>query len=219
MNKKILAELLTHSQNDMSLITPEYITQTFGITVDKMCATLEAYTDAIDTACMNRYFSTYWEADMKKWKYSGLSLIDEVNNLRPRAVLDVGCGYNEFRGKINNLIGIDPYNDQADWQVSTLDYKTDKKFDVILCLGSVNFGSRDKITAEVAKCVTMLADGGTMFFRVNPGLSHPKPESQWIEFYAWNVPFIIELAEQFGLKVLDIRDDSNQRKYFVYRKI
>ena len=219
MNKKILAELLTHSQNNMSLITPEYITQTFGITVDKTCATLEAYTDAIDTACMNRYFSTYWEADMKKWKYSGLSLIDEVNNLRPRAVLDVGCGYNEFRGKINNLIGIDPYNDQADWQVSTLDYKTDKKFDVILCLGSVNFGSRDKITAEVAKCVTMLADRGTMFFRVNPGLSHPKPESQWIEFYAWNVPFIIELAEQFGLKVLDIRDDSNQRKYFVYRKI
>ena len=219
MNKKILAELLTHSQNNMSLITPEYITQTFGITVDKTCATLEAYTDAIDTACMNRYFSTYWEADMKKWKYSGLSLIDEVNNLRPRAVLDVGCGYNEFRGKINNLIGIDPYNDQADWQVSTLDYKTDKKFDVILCLGSVNFGSRDKITAEVAKCITMLADRGTMFFRVNPGLSHPKPESQWIEFYAWNVPFIIELAEQFGLKVLDIRDDSNQRKYFVYRKI
>ena len=219
MNKKILAELLTHSQNNMSLITPEYITQTFGITVDKTCATLEAYTDAIDTACMNRYFSTYWEADMKKWKYSGLSLIDEVNNLRPRAVLDVGCGYNEFRGKINNLIGIDPYNDQADWQVSTLDYKTDKKFDVILCLGSVNFGSRDKITAEVAKCVTMLADRGTMFFRVNPGLSHPKPESQWIEFYAWNVPFIIELAEQLGLKVLDIRDDSNQRKYFVYRKI
>jgi hypothetical protein len=33
------------------------------------------------------------------------------------------------------------------------------------------------------------------------------------------VPFIIELAEQFGLKILDIRDDSNQRKYFVYRKI
>ena len=29
---------------------------------------------------------------MKKWKYSGLALIDEVNNLKPRAVLDVGCG-------------------------------------------------------------------------------------------------------------------------------
>ena len=219
MNKKILAELLTHSQNDMSLITPEYITQTFGITINKTCTTLEEYTNAVDIACMHRYFSTYWENDMKKWKYSGLSLIDEVNNLKPRAVLDVGCGYNEFKGKIRHLTGIDPFNTHADWKISTLDYKTDKKYDVILCLGSVNFGSRDKITAEVAKCVTLLADGGTMFFRVNPGLSHPKPESQWIEFYAWNVPFIIEIAEQFNLKILDIRDDTNQRKYFIYRKV
>ena len=52
---------------------------------------------------------------------------------------------------------------------------TDKKFDVILCLGSVNFGSRDKIISEVSRCVDLLADGGTMFFRVNPGLSHDKP--------------------------------------------
>ena len=219
MNKKILAELLTYSQNDMSRITADYIRNTFDITLDKTCNTLEEYTTAIDSAYMNRYFSTYWEADMKKWKYSGLSLINEVNDLRPRAVLDVGCGYNEFKGKIKNLTGIDPYNVHADWKVSTLDYKTDKKYDVILCLGSINFGSRDKITAEVAKCVTLLAEKGTMFFRVNPGVQHDRPQSRWIEFYAWNVPFIIELAEQFALKILDIRDDSNQRKYFVYRKI
>ena len=62
------------------------------------------------------------------------------------------------------------------------------------------------------------AEGGTMFFRVNPGVQHNKPEAKWIEFFAWNVPFIIELSEIFNLKVLDIRDDSNQRKYFIYRK-
>ena len=89
---------------------------------------------------------------------------------------------------------------------------------MILCLGSVNFGTREKIIAEVSRCVNLLADGGTMFFRVNPGLSHDKPESEWIEFYAWNVPFIIELSEMFNLKILDIRDDTNQRKYFVYKK-
>jgi SAM-dependent methyltransferase len=155
---------------------------------------------------------------MKKWKYSGVALIDEVNSLKPRAVLDVGCGYNEFKGKIDNLVGIDPYNDRADLQVSTLDYKADQKFDVILCLGSVNFGSREKIIAEVGRCVYLLAEGGTMFFRVNPGVQHDRPEADWIEFFGWNVPFIIELAEIFNLKVLDIRDDTNQRKYFVYRK-
>ena len=218
MNKKIFAQLLVHSENDLNKITQPYILETFGVEVGR-CDTLEQYAEAIDVACLHKYFSKYWNNDMKKWKYSGLALIDEVNSLKPRAVLDVGCGYNEFRGKIDNLIGIDPYNDRADLQVSTLEYRTDQKFDVIMCLGSVNFGSRNKIIAEMGRCVDLLEDGGTMFFRVNPGVQHDKPEAKWIEFFAWNVPFIIELSEIFNLKILDIRDDSNQRKYFIYRKL
>ena len=217
MNKKIFAKLLAHSQNDLEKITQPYILETFGVEVNR-CQTIEQYVDAIDDACLHKYFSKYWQNDMKKWKYSGVALIDEVNSLKPRAVLDVGCGYNEFKGKIDNLIGIDPYNDKADFQVGTMEFKTDQKFDVILCLGSVNFGSRSKIMDEVAKCVKLLADGGTMFFRVNPGVQHDKPEAEWIEFFPWNVPFIIELSEMFNLKILDIRDDTNQRKYFIYRK-
>ena len=218
MNKKIFAELLAYSQNDLDKITQPYILETFGVEVTR-CETLEQYAEAIDVACLHNYFSKYWENDIKKWKYSGLALVDEVNNLKPRAVLDVGCGYNEFRGKIHNLTGIDPYNDQADLRVSTLEFRTDQKFDVIMCLGSINFGSRDKIIAEIGRCVDLLEDGGTMFFRVNPGVQHSKPEARWIEFFAWNVPFMIELSEMFNLKVLDIRDDSNQRKYFIYRKV
>ena len=218
MNKKIFAQLLGYSQNDIDKITQPYILETFGVEV-KRCDTLEQYAEAIDVACLHKYFSKYWENDIKKWKYSGLALVDEVNSLKPRAVLDVGCGYNEFRGKIHNLIGIDPYNDRADLRVSTLEFRTDQKFDVIMCLGSINFGSRDKIIAEIGRCVDLLEDGGTMFFRVNPGVQHNKPEAKWIEFFAWNVPFMIELSEMFNLKVLDIRDDSNQRKYFIYRKV
>ena len=217
MNKKIFAKLLGHSQNDLSKITQPWIKEVFDVDVDR-CETLEAYTEAIDNASLHRYFSKYWQNDMKKWKYSGLALIDEVNALKPRAVLDVGCGYNEFKGKIHNLIGIDPYNDKADLKVGLLEFKTDQVFDVILCLGSVNFGSRDKIVAEVGRCVNLLRSDGIMFFRVNPGIQHDKPEAYWIEFYPWNVPFIIELAEIFNLKVLDIRDDTNQRKYFLLRK-
>ena len=51
------------------------------------------------------------------------------------------------------------------------------------------------------------------------GVQHEKPEARWIEFFAWNVPFIIDLAQQLKLKILDIRDDTNQRKYFIYRKV
>ena len=217
MNKKIFAKLLAHSLNDLDKITQPWIKETFGVEI-RRCETLGQYADVIDDACLHRYFSKYWHNDMKKWKHSGLQLIDEVNNLKPRAVLDVGCGYNEFKNKINNLIGIDPYNDKADIKVSVMEYKTAQKFDVLLCLGSVNFGSREKILSEVGKCVNLLADQGTMYFRVNPGVQHDKPEAKWIEFFGWNVPFIIELAEMYNLKILDIRDDTNSRKYFVLRK-
>lgn len=218
MNKKILAELLTYSQNKIELITPEYIKKTFDVELDKKYQRLEDYVEAIDNLVLDRYFSKYWNADMKKWKYSGLQLIDEVNALKPRAVLDVGCGYNEFKGKIKNLTGIDPYNYHADWKIHLKDFRTKIKYDVILCLGSINFGSRSKIESEIKMCVDLLEKDGIMFFRVNPGVQHDKHEARWIEFFSWNVPFIIEMAEKFDLQVLDIRDDTNQRKYFVLRK-
>jgi len=85
MNKKIFAQLLAHSQNDLTKITQPYILETFDVEV-KRCDTIEQYVEAIDDACLHKYFSKYWQNDMKKWKYSGVSLIDEVNSLKPRAV-------------------------------------------------------------------------------------------------------------------------------------
>ena len=219
MNRKIFAELVTKTGNDVTLITQQLIKETFGVDINKTFDNIIDYTNEIDTKCLHTYFAHHWQVNMKKWKYSGLTLIDQINELKPRAVLDVGCGYNEFKGKIDNMIGIDPYNDRADLQVELMEYRPNTKFDIILVLGSINFGGRNKIIAEVSKCVNMLEDGGMIFFRANPGVQHDKPEARWIEFYAWNVPFIIELSEIFNLKVLDIRDDSNQRKYFIYRKV
>ena len=218
MNKRIYTQLILDTKNDVSKCTSSYIKDTFDVEV-KTCDNLIEYAKVIDDAVLHRWFSNYWQNKMKKWKYSGLALIDEVNSLKPRAVLDVGCGYNEFRGKIDNLIGIDPYNKNADINVGIMDYRSTEKFDVILALGSVNFGGRNKIISEFSRMVTMLADGGTMFFRVNPGVQNSAPEARWIEYFPWNVPFIIELASMFNLKVLDIHDDTNQRKYFVYRKV
>ena len=219
MNRKIFAELVNKTNNDVSKVTSQLIKDTFDVDFDKTCKTLVDYTTGIDEKCLHKYFQYHWGADMKKWKYSGLQLIDQVNHLNPRAVLDVGCGGNDFKNKIHNLIGLDPYNHNADYQIDIMDFRPIEKFDVILALGSINFGGQNKIIAEVSKCVNMLEEGGMMFFRVNPGIQHNKPEAKWIEFYAWNVPFIIELADMFNLKVLDIRDDSNKRKYFVYRKV
>ena len=219
MNRKIFAELVTKTNNDVSKVTSQLIKDTFDVEVDKSFNNLVDYTNEIDIKCLHKYFAYHWDHDMKKWKHSGLTLIDQVNDMKPRAVLDVGCGYNEFRGKIHNLIGIDPYNDRADYEIDLMEYRPMQKFDIILALGSINFGGQNKIIAEVSKCVNMLEDDGIMIFRVNPGVQHDKAEAKWIEFFAWNVPFIIELAGMFNLKVLDIKDDSNKRKYFVYRKV
>ena len=219
MNRKIFAELVNKTGNDFSKVTQQLIKETFDVEVDSKHDNLVSYANDIDIKCLHKYFANHWQNDIKKWKHSGLALIDQINDMKPRAVLDVGCGYNEFKGKIHNLIGIDPYNNRADHEIDIMEYRSMEKFDIILALGSINFGGRNKIIAEVSKCVNMLEDGGMMFFRVNPGLQHDKPEAKWIEFYAWNVPFIIELAEMFNLKVLDIRDDIKQRKYFIYRKV
>ena len=149
MNQKIYQKILLDTQGDISRITANYIKETFDVNCNQQFTSTEEYVQYIDNQCLNAYFSKIWQPDMKKWKYSGLKLIDEVNDLNPRSVLDVGCGYNEFKGKIHNLTGIDPYNDRADYKISIMDFRANEKFDVILCLGSINFGSSEKITAEM----------------------------------------------------------------------
>ena len=181
--------------------------------------------DRIDDAVLDKYFRHHWQGEMKKYKYSGLALIDEINSLKPRRVLDIGCGYHEFRGKIDNIVGIDPYNSSADYEVKLLDYKPTEKFDATLALGSINFGSTDKIFAELEHAVRLCNPGAVMFFRVNPGLAHDesnrpagKEHSKWIYFYPWDSTFIVNCATQLGVDILDIRTDSHRgRIYFVWR--
>ena len=174
--------------------------------------------DRIDDKVLARYFGEVWQGHMKKFKYSGLTLIDEVNSLKPRRVLDIGCGYHEFKGKIHNLVGIDPYNKKSDYQVKLLDYHPEEKFDVTLALGSINFGSTDKIFAELEHAVSLCNPGAVMFFRANPGLPHDKDESTWISFYPWDANFIVNCADQLNVDILDLRTDTHKnRLYFVWR--
>jgi hypothetical protein len=174
--------------------------------------------DKIDNEVLCNYFSKVWQPQTKKFKYSGLKLIDEVNSLNPNNVIDLGCGYNEFKGKINNLIGLDPYNSKADINSTIIDFDTTEQYDVTLCLGSINFGSTDKIIAEVKKAVDLTKQNGLLYFRVNPGHSHEADESNWISFYNWTPNFIINIATLLNVTILDLRNDSNNRIYFVFKK-
>lgn len=224
MNHKILNAVETMLQTSPQLLRDhkklqQAIVGIFDVWVEDVnFNNIGELVEKIDDKVLGRYFSEVWQPEMKKFKYSGLKLIDEINNLYPRSVLDIGCGYNEFKGKINNLIGLDPYNKNADVQVKLLEYNSSEKYDVVLALGSINFGSTDKIFSELERAVELTAPKGKLFFRVNPGLSHTPPESKWISFYPWNSNFIINCADYFGVDVLDIKNDHNNRLYFVWSK-
>ena len=181
-------------------------------------------TNLIDEAVMKNYFSKVWQPETKKYKYSGLSIIDEVNSLNPDNVLDIGCGYNEFKGKIQNLTGIDPYNKRADVMVHTLEYETFTEYDVTICLGSINFGSTDKIINELQKAVSLTKTGGLLIFRANPGIQHEAFESQWIDFFDWNTMFIMNTASALNCTVNKLHRDmpknaiNGGRVYFALQK-
>lgn len=224
MNLKILNELDRILKNNPSLKSNSHaycqvVNGVFDIELDKIVdMEIYALAEQIDRAVLKNYFGKVWQPETKKFKYSGLAIIDEVNAMNPDNVIDIGCGYNEFKGKIDNLIGIDPYNDRADIIVHTLDYKPDVEYDVAICLGSVNFGSSDKILGELENVVSMVKSGGFLYFRVNPGIQHDKPEAKWINFYDWDPIFISNAAKYLNCDVLTLRQDDNDRFYFVLRK-
>ena len=225
MNLKILNELDRILKRNPSLESDrlslcQVVNGVFDIELDNISpvVSISELADIIDNEVLTKYFSKVWQPETKKYKYSGLAIIDEVNAMNPTAVIDIGCGYNEFKGKIQNLIGIDPYNHRADVKATVLEYQvTDIKYDVAICLGSINFGSSDKIIKELTAAVNLVKDGGVLYFRVNPGQQHTAPESQWINFYDWDPVFISNMAKQLNCELLAIRKDLN-RIYFVWRK-
>jgi len=132
-------------------------------------------------------------------------------------VLDVGCGYNQFKERIPNLIGIDPYNNMSDYQVDILEYaNVDEHFDAIIALGSINFNSLEDIRVRLANCNKLLAKGGKMFFRVNPGIQHKN--GPWVEVFEWSFEVAHNFAKEFELELETFKQDSNDRKYFVFAK-
>ena len=224
MNFKIiqkLDELLKHNPNLMTDMHSmcQVINGTFNIELtDIDNNNIAELANTVDEAVLEKYFTKVWQAQTKKYKYSGLSIIDEINNMRPRSVIDIGCGYNEFKGKIDNLVGIDPWNPRADLQSTVEHLDSDIKYDVAICLGSINFGSTDKIVKEMTAVVDAVADGGLLYFRVNPGEQHDAPEAKWIQFYKWDPTFISNIAKHLNCKLVMLRQDTGNRYFFVLKK-
>lgn len=161
---------------------------------------------------LNKYFSTCWQSNLDQYNYSGWALVDKI---QPKElVLDVGCGFNEFKTRIPNLVGIDPANECADFPTKIEDFRNDIKFDVAFCLGSINFGSEDNILHQIECVINCLKPQARIYWRCNPGLhDHNNKECKQIEFFPWSIDKHIKYSELFGFRLMTCCWDTNNRIY------
>lgn len=162
---------------------------------------------------LNKYFSTVWTSNLTQYKYSGWALVDKIQS--NELVLDVGCGYNEFKSRILNLTGIDPANDRADVKLPieyfAADHTNHGRFDVALCLGSINFGSEINIRNQIACVISCLKPIARIYWRCNPGLAdHGNEECKNIDFYPWTVEEHVKLSELFGFNLAVVCWDGDR---------
>ena len=177
--------------------------------------TLKEITHDLSERYINRFFGEIWKPRTADYDYTGWQLAEEINRLNARSVLDVGCGYHPFKGRIQNLVGIDPYNNCADYMVDILDYVG--QHDVIIALGSINFNSRDEIEQRFKRCVDILDSGGRFYLRANPGIPHKT--GPYVDIFHWTFAVVKEFEEKYNLKLLEYKKDNNDRLYFVYDKL
>lgn len=138
-----------------------------------------------------------WRTPMAEFERSGPALAAEVNALRPRFVIDAGCGYNLFKGTIPNLIGIDLVNPAADLVCDIEDAPIrDSSIDVILALGAVNYGPRPLIERQLTCLARWLTPSGHLIMRANPGLA-TGPD---LDFFAWSEDNIDPIGAAAGLR-------------------
>jgi hypothetical protein len=162
---------------------------------------------------LNFYFRNIWPGGVQNFKETGFSIADKINP--NEHVLDVGCGRNLFKGKIKNLVGIDPAFDEADFKTTIEDFKTTEKFDVALCLGSINFGSLLTITRQIECIINLLKPNARIYWRCNPGLQdHGNSECTNIDFFPWSIEWHNTLAERYGFKITEIGIEKDKNRIY-----
>ena len=180
--------------------------------------TFEEIVDRLDKQYLNRFFGEIWKPTTDQYQYSGWSLVDVINKQNLKRVLDFGCGYNQFKGRIDNLVGIDPYNNCADYMVDILDFNVEpESFDHIIVLGSLNFNSKEDIESRFKRLVELLMPNGRMYLRANPGILWP--DGPYVDIFPWSFEIAHEFAKTYNLSLETFKKDNNDRLYFEYKKL
>jgi len=164
----------------------------------------------MSTSDLINYFENSWRPNYEKFEYSGWALLNKVKPTD--IILDIGCGYNLFKPHWGDrLLGIDPSNDAADIRLSLEDFNTKAQWDVVLCLGSLNFGDAGTVYSQVAQAVSLCKPGGKIFWRQNPGVGdHPWKGADVIQFFPWTIELNYTWAAQLGCTVEECKWDNTR---------
>lgn len=177
-----------------------------------------------DKALKKFFHADSWRQSIDRFPLSGMALVGEVNSRKPRVVVDVGCGFNPFKGKIRNLVGIDLVNEHADIVCDLHDapFKPES-VDIALALGSINFGQSEDIIDGLRTVAAWIVPGGLLYVRANPGQS----VDSTVTIFPWSETLAFEFGEQVGLavvgkvqeeKIVDARGNPITRLFWVYEK-
>jgi len=165
---------------------------------------------------LKKFFLNTWNVNSVD-----LDLVERVKALRPQRVLDVGCGANLYKPLIPDLTGFDIVNPKADFVCDILDFKTTMRYDVILVLGSINFGGEEDVLSRWKKVRGWLSPGGRIFVRVNPGISWD--EAPELIMFPWTKDNIVSIGAQAGLKlaepIVERQTKRGLRYVFSYQEI
>ena len=170
----------------------------------------------IDT--LRDYFTNNWvpasTSKMENYTYTGYKLTEKLD--ADDRVLDVGCGTNPFKGRIQYLHGIDITDIGADEVVAIEDFVTEEKYDVAFCLGSINFGDDKLIQRQIQAVVNTLKPNSEIHWRVNPGKQdHANEECKNIQFYPWTEDKMRWYANMFDYRLVEWkRDTSDHERYY-----
>jgi SAM-dependent methyltransferase len=141
--------------------------------------------------------SKYWNRVINKWERCGMDTINFVNELSPALVLDLGCGENQYKHYIPNLIGIDLVNELADIKsdITKIPYD-DNVADAVLCFGSINFGDTALIETQLLEMYRVLKPGGYAVFRGNTDTNHDTRNI----YYGWTTDLVNFWTKKLNLQ-------------------
>lgn len=175
------------------------------------CELLETIKDAFDSQIKNTYElrdedskEVFLKKIVEKYPVNGKPMIEEINNSKPSLVIDLGCGLNQYKNIIDNLVGIDIIGVREDITADISDLSlhfADHTADVVLALGSINFGTDDTIAQQLAEVKRLLKLGGVAYFRANQN-DHDKDHQGTLRYYDWSTEQVMYWSKKFNFEII-----------------